>query len=257
MELNPPAQYADDRNLRARQRLWQYQRPFFDIAAWVLDMAGLAAGMRVLDAGCGNGTYLRALRERGMWAAGCDLSMGMLRAVSQHALFNANVTALPVRDNAFDVVLAAHMLDLVPDRQPAIHELRRVLVPGGTCVVVANGPQHLRSLRNLAERAGSKGTPGWQMRSPGADRFTGERAAAQLSAAFHSVTCVRASANPVVIEDAGVAADYVASMADHYHDEIARPWRDVVEDVRHEVNAVINEEGAFITAGDLAAFVCR
>lgn len=55
VELNPPAQYADDRNLRARQRLWRCQVPSFDIAAWVVDLAGLVPGMRVLDAGCGNG----------------------------------------------------------------------------------------------------------------------------------------------------------------------------------------------------------
>ena len=59
--LNPPDQYADDRNLSARQRLWQNQTPFFDIAGWVLSLAGLSPGLRVLDAGCGNGEYLRAL----------------------------------------------------------------------------------------------------------------------------------------------------------------------------------------------------
>jgi hypothetical protein len=49
----------------------------------------------------------------------------------------------------------------------------------------------------------------------------------------------------------------VASLASHYQDEIARPWPDVVEDVRQEVQAVINDDGAFITSGDLAAFMCR
>ena len=44
MELNPPGQYADSRNLHARQRLWQGQIPSFDIAAWVLDLAGLRPG---------------------------------------------------------------------------------------------------------------------------------------------------------------------------------------------------------------------
>jgi cyclopropane fatty-acyl-phospholipid synthase-like methyltransferase len=79
VELNPPEQYADDRNLRARQRLWECQIPSFDIAGWVLDLAGVMPGMRVLDAGCGNGMYLRALRERQVNAVGCDLSHGMLR----------------------------------------------------------------------------------------------------------------------------------------------------------------------------------
>ncbi|HYZ57767.1 MAG TPA: class I SAM-dependent methyltransferase [Streptosporangiaceae bacterium] len=49
---------------------------------WVLDLARLSPGMRVLDAGCGNGVYLRALWDRQVRAVGCDLSMGMLRAAS-------------------------------------------------------------------------------------------------------------------------------------------------------------------------------
>jgi hypothetical protein len=61
----------------------------------------------------------------------------------------------------------------------------------------------------------------------------------------------------VIIEDAAVAADYVSSLADHYQPQVARPWRDIAEDVRGQVQAVIDTEGEFRTAGDLAAFVCR
>jgi hypothetical protein len=61
----------------------------------------------------------------------------------------------------------------------------------------------------------------------------------------------------VIIRDATVAADYVASLASHYQDETARSWDDVVEDVRHQVQAVIDGNGAFITSGDLGAFLCQ
>jgi hypothetical protein len=54
-----------------------------------------------------------------------------------------------------------------------------------------------------------------------------------------------------------VAADYVASLGTHHQDETARPWPDVVADVRRQVQAVIDEQGAFVTAGDLVAFLCR
>jgi SAM-dependent methyltransferase len=205
--MSPAGQYADDRNLRARQRLWTCQVPSFDIAGWVLDLAGVMPGMRVLDAGCGNGMYLRALRERQVNAVGCDLSPGMLRRAGHPALVNADVTALPARDDAFDVVLAAHLLDLVPERRTAIGELRRVLAPGGTCVAVTNGAQHLRSLRELIERAVRPGTPGWRMRAPTGGAFTAENGAAQLGVAFHEVTRLRpAQVSPVAIEDAAVAA---------------------------------------------------
>jgi SAM-dependent methyltransferase len=258
VELNPAEQYADDRNLRARQRLWRCQVPPFDIAAWVLDLAGLVPGMRVLDAGCGNGIYLRALRQRQVNAMGCDLSPGMLRRARHPAVVNADVTALPARDGAFDVVLAAHLLDLIPDRRTAVGELRRVLAPGGTCVAVTTGAEHLRSLRDLVEQAVRLSTPGWRMHPPTGFTFTAENGAAQLGIAFDEVTCIPASpAGPVVIEDATVAADYVTSLGDHYQARAARPWGEVASDVQQQVQAVIDVNGEFRAVGDVTAFVCR
>jgi SAM-dependent methyltransferase len=255
--LNPPGQYADDRNLRARQRFWQHQDPYLDVVSWVLDLARLSPGMRVLDAGCGNGLYLRGLRDRQVTVVGCDRSLGMLQAAAHPALLSADVTALPLRDGVIDVALAIHMLYHVPDRETAIRELRRVVVPGGTCIAVTNGDRHTRSLRALVERAVRQETPGWQLR-PATHAFTAENGAAQLGVAFEAVTCIRpASAPPVVIRDAAVAADYVASLATHHQDGTARPWEDVAADVRRQVQAVIDEQGAFVTYGDLAAFICR
>jgi hypothetical protein len=49
----------------------------------------------------------------------------------------------------------------------------------------------------------------------------------------------------------------VASWASFYQDQISRPWPEVVQDVRQDVQAVIDREGAFVVSGDLAAFVCR
>lgn len=257
MASNPPGQYADDRNLRARQCLWQQQVPFFDVVEWVLGLAGPSPGMLVLDAGCGNGQYLRALAAYPVRAAGCDLSIGMLRASAHPALFCADVVALPVRAGTFDVVLAAHMLYHVPDRRAAVRELRRVLAPGGTCVAVTNGARHLLPLRGLVERAAGRAAPGWRM-EPATRAFTAGNAAAQLAEAFGSVSCVRpARQAPVVIRDAAVAADYVASWAGFYQDQVPRPWASVVTEVRQEVQAVIDREGAFTVSGDLAAFVCR
>jgi SAM-dependent methyltransferase len=256
--FNPPGAYADDSKFRARQRLWQYQTPYFDIVEWVMGLAALEPGQLVLDAGCGNGAYLRALRGRPVRAVGCDLSAGMLRAAGHPDLLNASITALPLRDGAFDVVLAVHMLYHVPDRQAAARELRRVLAPGGTCIAVTNHASHMRSLYELIERAVGQVTPGWQMESPSTHVFSAENGAAQLETAFDSVRCVTGGGDaPVIIQDAAVAADYVASVGDHYQDQVAAPWTDIVEGVRDAVQAVIDRDGSFVTTGTLAAFLCR
>jgi SAM-dependent methyltransferase len=255
--LNPAGHYADDRSFRARQRLWQQQAPMFDTVSWVLSLTEFSPGTRVLDAGCGNGLYLRALAGRAVRVVGCDLSMGMLRAVGHPVLVNADVTALPIRGGVFDVVLATHMLYHVPDREAAVRELRRVLASGGTCVAVTNGARHMLSLRALVEQAVRTATPGWQMRAA-THAFEAENAADQLSVAFDSVTCVRPAVNvPAVVRDATIAADFVASWADFYARETVRPWTDVVADVRREVQAVIDRDGSFAVSGDLAAFICR
>jgi hypothetical protein len=138
-----------------------------------------------------------------------------------------------------------------------VSELRRVLVPAGVCIAVTNGSDHLRPLRALVERAARKETPGWSMQAA-TQAFTAENATAQLGHAFASVTLVRpARQPPVVIRDASVVADFVASWAGFYQDQVARSWADIVAEVRQEVQAVIDREGAFIASGDLAAFVCR
>ncbi len=256
--LNPATQYADDHNLRARQRLWEHQRPPFDLMAWVLDLAAIAGGEAVLDLGCGNGAYLRAMHSRGVTAFGCDLSIGMLHATEHRPLVNADATRLPFPSGSFDVVLAPHMLYHVDDRVGAAHEMRRTLRPGGTCIVVTNGAQHMRALRDLIEAAAGRATPGWEMRNPSTHVFSLENGAAQLRHTFDSVTLVRpVGVAPVAVSDAGLVADYVASVADHYEEQVDRPWAEIVEDVRRAVQLVIDAHGAFTVAGDTGAFVCR
>jgi hypothetical protein len=75
---------------------------------------------------------------------------------------------------------------------------------------------------------------------------------------FGLVTCVRPGvAPPVLITDAAVVADYVASMGPSYAGQAPRPWRDIVAGVRRAVQEVIDAEGVFRISGDPAAFVCR
>jgi len=134
---------------------------------WVLDVAGfdLEADRRVLDVGCGTGNYLSQPRRRGVLAVGCDMSFGMLGAARPHpALVQADVTALPLGRASFDLVLVPHMLYHVDDREQAAAELHRVTAPGGCCVVVTNGTEHMRSLRSLLEAAVRRATSDWEMR---------------------------------------------------------------------------------------------
>ena len=54
---------------------------------------------------------------------------------SGRAMVEADLTALPFEDAAFDLVLCSHVLEHVPDDRAALRELRRVLRPGGLAVI--------------------------------------------------------------------------------------------------------------------------
>ena len=47
-----------------------------------------------------------------------------------------DIARLPYADESFDIVLCSHVLEHVPDDRAAIHELARIVKPGGTVVVV-------------------------------------------------------------------------------------------------------------------------
>jgi SAM-dependent methyltransferase len=148
-------QYRTDANLAARQSIYAHQHPRIDLPAAVLDLAALRGDESVADVGCGNGAYLAELsrRHHAGPVVGIDLSTGMLHAARRRApaaaLAAGDAAALPVRDQAASLTLAAHMLYHVPGLHVAVGELRRVTRPDGQVLVVLNGDGHLRELRDL------------------------------------------------------------------------------------------------------------
>ena len=160
-------QYGTEANLVARQSLYTHQHPRIDLPAVALDLATLRGDETVVDVGCGNGGYLAELarRRHAGRVLGVDLSAGMLQAARRHApaasLTVGDAAALPLPDRAADLTVAAHMLYHVADPRAAVRELRRVTRPGGTVLVVLNGPDHLRELRDLiaATRSGTSEPP--------------------------------------------------------------------------------------------------
>lgn len=49
---------------------------------------------------------------------------------------SADIVDLPFEDGRWDVIVCSHVLEHVPDDDRAIRQLRRVLAPGGTAVVM-------------------------------------------------------------------------------------------------------------------------
>jgi SAM-dependent methyltransferase len=107
----------------------------------MLDTAKVRPGDHVLDVGCGTGVLARAAVDRvgpsGM-VVGLDSNPGMLSVASQiapHVTWKEGAAEkIPFDDASFDVVASSFGL-MFFDRTPALHEMMRVLRPGGRLIV--------------------------------------------------------------------------------------------------------------------------
>ncbi|MHB9023782.1 MAG: class I SAM-dependent methyltransferase [Armatimonadota bacterium] len=105
-----------------------------------LDFAGDLTGLRVLDAGCGEGYNTRLFAERGARMTGIDIAPAMIdfaRAEEKnHPLGiryeQQSMCDMPLfPDESFDAVVSTMALMDCADYPGAVREFRRVLRPGG------------------------------------------------------------------------------------------------------------------------------
>ncbi|WP_246998578.1 class I SAM-dependent methyltransferase [Halosolutus gelatinilyticus] len=105
-------------------------------------------GKRVLDAGCGNGTYSNWLAERGADVVGIDASREMIEVARREHGDSAEFQRvdlddiIPFSDDRFDLVLSQHVFSHLPDLEGPITEFARTLESGGSLVVSTHNPVH-------------------------------------------------------------------------------------------------------------------
>jgi ubiquinone/menaquinone biosynthesis C-methylase UbiE len=102
---------------------------------------------RALDVACGTGYAAIGLAAAGLAeeSHASDLSTAMVERTRANAdragvtipSTEADAEALPYADDSFDLVVARGALHHVPDPLRALQEIRRVLEPGGTAIVLA------------------------------------------------------------------------------------------------------------------------
>jgi SAM-dependent methyltransferase len=112
---------------------------------------GVSRGERLLDLGCGGGRHAFGAVRLGARVVALDadggeltqvrdtigamLDAGEIDAVDEAGAVQGDALRLPFPDAAFDRVIAAEVLEHIPDDSAAMRELARVLRPGGTMAV--------------------------------------------------------------------------------------------------------------------------
>jgi ubiquinone/menaquinone biosynthesis C-methylase UbiE len=99
---------------------------------------GLPRGV-ALDAACGTGRHSAYLASLGHTVIGVDSSAAMLERAREKVpggeFHEAEMHDLPFPDDHFDVAVCALALMHVPDIEPVLAELVRVLRPGGSLII--------------------------------------------------------------------------------------------------------------------------
>jgi SAM-dependent methyltransferase len=96
-------------------------------------------GRRILDVGCGIGTYVKRFRRLTPDAFGIDVSVSRLREAGRSVpnLVAAKGEQLPFRDETFDVLVFNEVIEHVDNDRQTLTDALRVLQDGGHVVIYA------------------------------------------------------------------------------------------------------------------------
>jgi SAM-dependent methyltransferase len=102
------------------------------LAPAFLRFAGISSGAYVLDVACGTGVLSKALADASAHVVGIDASEGYLEGARQHRS-HRNITyesgdtrQMRFTDNAFDAAVSTLALDVLPEIEQVVVEMKRV-----------------------------------------------------------------------------------------------------------------------------------
>ena len=136
-----PAPY--DRHANRYDRTWR--RYIARTLGFLKASISLRLSQKILDVACGTGELERLiLSERpDQQMIGTDISEKMLGVAREKcsgypnvAFLKADAAALPFADHSFDLVISANSLHYFDQPGTSLAEMRRVLLPGGSLVIL-------------------------------------------------------------------------------------------------------------------------
>lgn len=140
----------DEAFFASRQRVMEagYYRALNEALIHALEDLNLSENPVIIDAGCGEGSHLKAIASRlGGTCIGIDIAKDAVRCAARgggaERWLVADLANMPVQDHSVDVILNVFT--------PANYaEFQRILKPNGALVKVVPAPGHMHELRQLA-----------------------------------------------------------------------------------------------------------
>lgn len=162
MEKSMAGQYRNASNLSARIRLHSlYSQNKQGWFPWIYEQCRIQEGMKILEIGCGNGALWTENMNRlpkNISICLSDISEGMIRdvrrCVGNDPRFSFRVFdchQIPFEAEAFDLVIANHVLFYCRDIPLVCGEARRVLKPGGRFLCSSYGSGHMKEITRLVQ----------------------------------------------------------------------------------------------------------
>ncbi len=246
-------QYIKEDNLKKRISIHDYSTARVGFYPWMLDKIELKPGMKILDIGCGNAAFWKAVAAdlpKGLEIHLVDYSAGMLESASQTV---AEITAtypqkelqfvLDKRDAAdftypvsgFDRIMANHMLYHInkEKRLDLYQKIRELLTKEGRFSCSLIGKKHLQELHEFVQEY----YPEIKIPSAGFDLWL-ESAEEELHDTFRILE-ITEQKNDLLVPEEELVWEYVSSYSQQAKELITQDKDLFLERVRSQMN----EEG--------------
>jgi SAM-dependent methyltransferase len=118
-------------------RAWDHPGAFWPEKVAAIEKL-VAPHESIVDVGCGTGSILRDLRDRGFTKLhGLEQSEYAVKRLSQEgiAMARGDILRMPFEDAQFDVAIASQVLEHVIRRNKFCRELSRIVKPGGKILI--------------------------------------------------------------------------------------------------------------------------
>lgn len=119
------------------------RKRMYQALSW-LGNSNLSKNSKILDVGSGAGMTAKEVANKGYEIFGMDYSYNMIRKAKTvcnvnrkfHISFlQGEIESLPFKDSVFDMVLCLGVISYLKSEQKALHEMSRILKPGGTMIL--------------------------------------------------------------------------------------------------------------------------